>query len=156
MAASVASVALSIVALSGCGDSEAVGGSSVTTVASATSGTVDVKSVTLYGKILVTSSGRTLYLLSSDTPGGSGCVGSCAIAWPPLDTSGTMKAGPGVHVSLLSSFERSGGATQVLYNNHALYTYEEDTGPGMTTGQGVETYGGTWWVVSADGRAITK
>ena len=36
-----------------------------------------------------------------------------------------------------------------------LYTYEEDTGAGMVKGQGVQTYGGTWWVVPADGKAVT-
>jgi hypothetical protein len=44
----------------------------------------------------------------------------------------------------------------VLYNHHALYTYEEDSDPGMESGQGVETYGGIWWLVSPDGHAITK
>jgi predicted lipoprotein with Yx(FWY)xxD motif len=141
--------------LASCGGANYIGGSSVTTSASVKSGTLDVKSVKGYGKILVTSSGVSLYLLTSDPPGGSSCIGSCAIVWPPLIASGKLKAGPGVDQSLLSSFGRSGGGRQVLYNKHALYTYEEDTGPGMVTGQGVETYGGIWWLVSPSGKAIT-
>ena len=139
----------------GCG-STYLGGPSVTTVASVTSGTVDVRSVKGYGDVLVTSSGLSLYLLTSDPPGGSTCTGSCSIVWPPLVAGHPLKAGPGVKAALLSSFTRSDGVKQVLYNHHALYTYEEDSDPGMVTGQGVETYGGIWWLVSPAGQAITK
>jgi len=126
----------------------------VTTAASSTNGTVDERYVKGYGDILVTSAGYTLYLLSSDPPGTSTCVGSCAIVWPPLLASGEPRAGPGVNPKLLSSFERPGGRRQVLYKDHPLYTYEEDTAPGMVTGEGVETYGGTWWVVSPAGTPV--
>jgi predicted lipoprotein with Yx(FWY)xxD motif len=138
-----------------CG-SNYLGGTSVTTVASVTSGTVDVRSVKGHGDILVTSSGLALYLLTSDPRNGSSCIGSCVIVWPPLVAGHTLKAGPGVKASLLSSFTRSDGVKQVLYNHHALYTYEEDSNPGMVSGQGVETYGGIWWLVSPAGQAITK
>jgi predicted lipoprotein with Yx(FWY)xxD motif len=140
----------------GCGSSSYLGGSSVTTVPSVTSGTVDVRSVKGYGDVLVTSSGSSLYLLTSDPTGGSSCTGSCAIVWPPLVAGHHLRAGPGVKAALLSSFTRSDGVRQVLYNHHALYTYEEDSDPGMESGQGVETYGGIWWLVSPDGHAITK
>ncbi len=141
---------------SACGGANYIGGSSVTTVPSVTSSTVEVRSVKGYGAILVTSSGTALYLLTSDPPGGSNCTGSCAVVWPPLVPGHRLKAGPGLKPSLLSSFTRSDGVRQVLYNKHALYTYEEDSDPGMVTGQGVETYGGIWRLVSPDGQAITK
>jgi hypothetical protein len=44
----------------------------------------------------------------------------------------------------------------VLYAKHALYTYQDDTSPGMVTGQGVETYGGIWWVVAPSGKPVTN
>ena len=125
-------------------------------MANASSATLDVRSVKGYGKILVTSSGQALYMLSVDPAGGSICVGSCAIVWPALTARGRfIKAGPGVNPSLVSTFTRTDGVRQVLYNKHALYTFEQDTGPGMLTGQGVTTYGGVWWVVSPDGQAVT-
>jgi predicted lipoprotein with Yx(FWY)xxD motif len=156
LAASLATCAvMCALVLASCGSANYIGGSSVTTSASVTSGTVDVKSVKGYGKILVTSTGVSLYLLTSDPSGGTSCTGSCAIVWPPLIAAGKLKAGPGVNPALLSTFNRSGGGKQVLYNKHALYTYEEDTGPGMVTGQGVETYGGIWWLVSPSGHAVT-
>ena len=146
---------LAPVLVTACGSTNYLGESSVTTVASVTSGTVDVRPVKGYGDVLVTSSGHALYLLTSDPSGGSSCIGSCSIVWPPLVAGRQLKAGPGVKASLLSSFTRSDGVRQVLYNKHALYTYEEDSDPGMVTGQGVETYGGIWWLVSPAGHAIT-
>jgi predicted lipoprotein with Yx(FWY)xxD motif len=152
----IATLALCAGALASCASSGPVGGTSVTTVANASSATLDAKSVKGYGKILVTSSGRTLYMLSVDPPGASNCIGSCAIVWPALTAGGrTIKAGPGVNPSLVSSFKRSDGVKQVLYNKHALYTFEQDTGPGMLSGQGVTTYGGVWWVISATGKPVT-
>ena len=152
----MATLALCAGVLASCASSGPVGGTSVTTVANASSATLDAKSVKGYGKILVTSSGRTLYILSVDPPGASNCIGSCAIVWPALTAGGkTIKAGPGVNPSLVSSFKRSDGIKQVLYNKHALYTFEQDTGPGMLSGQGVTTYGGVWWVISATGKPVT-
>jgi predicted lipoprotein with Yx(FWY)xxD motif len=151
-----ATLALCAGGLASCASSGPVGGTSVTTVANASSATLDARLVKGYGKILVTSSGRTLYMLSVDPTGGSNCVGSCAIVWPALTAGGkTIKAGPGVNPALVSSFKRSDGVRQVLYNKHALYTFEQDTGPGMLSGQGVTTYGGVWWVVSATGKPVT-
>jgi predicted lipoprotein with Yx(FWY)xxD motif len=151
-----ATLALCAGGLASCASSGPVGGTSVTTVDNASSATLDARAVKGYGKILVTSSGRTLYMLSVDPPGGSNCVGSCAIVWPALTAGGkTIKAGPGINPAMVSSFKRSDGVRQVLYNKHALYTFEQDTGPGMLSGQGVTTYGGVWWVVSATGKPVT-
>ncbi|MGH9105699.1 MAG: COG4315 family predicted lipoprotein [Acidimicrobiales bacterium] len=141
--------------LSSCGGGAGHSAGSVVTVASPSAATVAVRASRGYGKILVTGSGRTLYLLTSDPRGKSKCTGSCSIVWPPLDVTGSLKAGPGVETSLLSTFERHGGESQVLYDGHALYTFEQDTGAGMVTGQGIRTYGGTWWVVTPSGKAVT-
>ena len=153
----VVGLAIVAAAVPGCGNGTYLGGPSVTTVASARSATVDVREVRGFGRILVTGSGTTLYLLTSDPAGGSDCTGPCSLTWPPFVVDGPrLKAGPGVSPALLSSFARSGGGRQVLYDKHALYTFEQDAGPGMVTGQGFQSYGGTWWVVSADGRPVTK
>jgi predicted lipoprotein with Yx(FWY)xxD motif len=125
-------------------------------VAAASSATVAERSVKGLGPVLVTSTGMTLYLLTSDPSGGSICVGPCSLVWPPLLAKGRLKAGPGINPSLLSTYTRSDGARQVLYDKHALYTYQDDASPGMVTGQGVETYGGIWWVVAPSGKAVTN
>lgn len=149
-------MAVAAAPLAGCANGGFIGGPSVTTVASARSATVDVRDVRGLGKILVTGAGTTLYMFTYDPLGGSNCTGPCSLAWPPLQVNGRLKAGPGVDPSLLSSFVRGDGSRQVLYDRHALYTFEEDGGPGMTTGQGNVTYGGKWWVVSPNGHPMTK
>jgi len=44
---------------------------------------------------------------------------------------------------------------QVTYHGHPLYYYVGDRIPGQILCQNVEEFGGHWWVVSPDGRAIT-
>jgi predicted lipoprotein with Yx(FWY)xxD motif len=151
-AAAIASITLCSCA----GGSYSVTGASNTTTDSSTNGTVDVRYVKGFGNILVTSRGYALYLLTSDPRNASSCVGSCVLLWAPFEVTGKLEAGAGVNPKLLSSFERSGGAHQVAYNGHALYTYSDDTGPGMVTGEGVETYGGIWWAVSPKGNPVEK
>jgi len=108
-----------------------------------------------FGAMLVDSSGRTLYLLSSDTSSTSTCTGSCASIWPPLTTTGSPTAGSGVNASLLGTITRSDGSHQVTYGGHPLYTYVSDTASGQVNGQGVVAFGGTWYVVGTSGSAVT-
>ena len=102
---------------------------------------------TSLGKVLATSTGRTLYLDTSDGKNKSNCTGACATAWPPLMTKGKPVAGAGVKKSLLGSFKR-GTKFQVSYNGHPLYRYSGDTAAGQTTGEGL----GTFYVVTAAGK----
>jgi hypothetical protein len=56
----------------------------------------------------------------------------------------------------LGTITRSGGTKQVTYKGHPLYYYSADSGPGTTTGEGVNSYGAKWWLVASSGAAITK
>jgi len=103
-----------------------------------------------YGKVLATS-GHPLFLLSSDLPAGSRCTGGCTSTWSPLTTKGPPTAGPGADSSLLSTFKRADGSTQVLYDRHALYRHR---GRGLVSGAGVRSEGGTWYLVAPSGKAI--
>ena len=47
------------------------------------------------GRILVDSTGRTLYLFKADSASKSACSGACSVAWPPLLTAGKPAAGRG-------------------------------------------------------------
>jgi predicted lipoprotein with Yx(FWY)xxD motif len=107
------------------------------------------------GKILVNSKGRTLYLFQADSGTTSACADACAAAWPPL-TSATPKTGKGAKASLASTATRSDGKPQVIYNGHPLYTYSGDRKAGNTNGQGVNAFGGLWYVLSPTGTAITS
>jgi predicted lipoprotein with Yx(FWY)xxD motif len=137
---------------------------SVTAVASARSGapaahasktTEVVLHHTSLGTILTTSSGFTLYEFTRDRTNEDSCVKvhGCAQAWPALQTSGEPTAGSGLKASLLSSIRISGGARQVTYDGHALYTYSADS-RGSTAYVGVSAFGGSWYAVSAAGHAV--
>lgn len=108
-----------------------------------------------YGTVLVTSTGRTLYMLTADTPTSSACTGACTAVWPPLTTTGTPTAGSGVRASDLGTITRAGGARQVTYNGHPLYTFSHDSAPGQANGEGIHAFGGTWYVLDTAGNPVT-
>jgi predicted lipoprotein with Yx(FWY)xxD motif len=143
---------LASLGLAACGGSSSSSGSSGGG-APASSATVSTKKEPGYGTVLVNSSGQALYLLSNDPSGGSKCTGACASAWPPLEAKGGLTAGSGADKSLLSSFSRSDGTKQVLYNKHALYTYAKG---GLVSGEGVASNGGIFYLVAPDGKPVTK
>ncbi len=111
---------------------------------------------TRIGRILIDSKGITLYDFVTDKGGVSGCYGACAALWPPLITKGKPHAGPGVRASLLGTTKRKDGKLEVTYNHHPLYYFVTDRKPGQTTGQGVNQFGGPWWVLSPAGKEIHR
>ena len=119
-------------------------------------GTTVAVAKTRIGRILVDSKGITLYDFVTDKRGVSGCYGACAALWPPLITKGKPHAGPGVRASLLGTTKRKDGKLEVTYNHHPLYYFVTDRKPGETTGQGVNQFGGPWWVLSPAGREIHR
>ena len=106
------------------------------------------------GRILVDSKGITLYDFPPDKGTTSVCYGACAALWPPLTTHGKPIAGPGVRASLLGTTKRSDGKLEITYGGHPLYYFVTDRKPGQTTGQGINQFGGPWWVLSAAGKEI--
>ncbi|WP_280689085.1 hypothetical protein [Kitasatospora sp. GAS204B] len=107
------------------------------------------------GQVLVDGAGRTLYLFQADTGTTSNCNGACAMAWPPNITTGQPNSN-GVNASLVGTTTRMDHSTQVTYKGHPLYYFAEDTKPGQTNGEGVNAFGGAWYVVSPSGDAITS
>ena len=121
--------------------------------ASGKSATLGVESSSL-GKILDDGQSRTLYLFQADTGTTSNCSGACATDWPPL-TSANPTVGKGASASMIGTTKRSDGKTQVTYSGHPLYTFDGDSGPGDTSGQGVNAFGGLWYAVSPTGQQVT-
>ena len=113
--------------------------------------------------ILVDVRGRTLYLFTADSPGHSACINDptyhCSKDWPPLLTTADPTAKGSAKASLLGTFTRDEGTTQVTYAGHPLYTWAgyagdpPDRKPGDVKGQG---YIGAWYVLSPTGKKITK
>ncbi len=98
--------------------------------------------------VLTNASGFTLYWFAPDTPTRSNCTGVCAGYWPPV--TGTPSTGPGV-TGKLGTIRRPGGATQITYNGHPLYTYVGDTAPGQAFGNNLNLNGGLWHEVTVSG-----
>jgi predicted lipoprotein with Yx(FWY)xxD motif len=111
--------------------------------ATTTMGTKVTLHKTSLGKVLATSSGRTLYLYTSDTKNHSNCTGGCASAWPPLKSKGKPVAGAGVKKAFLGTTSKH----QVTYKGHPLYTYTGDSAAGQANGEGT----GGFYVVTAAG-----
>jgi predicted lipoprotein with Yx(FWY)xxD motif len=151
----VAVVGLSVVALASCGNgnNNKPIASAPPKTASGQPATVGVENTNL-GKILDNGQGRTLYLFQADSGTKSNCSGACATNWPPL-TSANPTVGKGANASMLGTSKRSDGKTQVTYNGHPLYTFAGDSGPGDTSGQGVNAFGGLWYVLSPAGQQVT-
>jgi predicted lipoprotein with Yx(FWY)xxD motif len=96
----------------------------------------------------------TVYLFVADKSTASTCYTTCAQYWPPVLTSGAPVAGTGAQASLLGTTKRTDGKIEVTYAGHPLYYFVSDKQPGQTTGQGVDGFGGLWWVLSPAGAAI--
>jgi predicted lipoprotein with Yx(FWY)xxD motif len=111
-----------------------------------------------HGSILVDANGMALYAFMADTQNGDtstcGDDDGCATEWPPLVSDGDPVAGEGVDASLLGTITRDDGTMQVTYNGWPLYLFEEDTAAGDTNGQGIDEFGGLWFLVSPTGDAI--
>ena len=110
------------------------------------------------GTILVDGQGLTLYMFVPDHQRGeSTCYGKCASGWPPLrlPTGVTVPVAAGqAEAPLLGTTTRKDGGQQVTYNGWPLYLWAGDTGPGQATGQGIDSLGGYWYVLSAQGEVI--
>jgi predicted lipoprotein with Yx(FWY)xxD motif len=152
----------SALVLAACGSGSSGTSSGSTTAASSAASSssrpaavVGTKTTSL-GTFLVDAKGRALYLWDADHGRMSACSGACAQAWPPLTATMTPKASGQVTSSLLGTTRRSDGSREVTYAGHPLYSFAGDSAPKQTNGQGSDSFGSPWWVVSPAGQAIQK
>jgi predicted lipoprotein with Yx(FWY)xxD motif len=156
--ATAAVVPLAALAVASCGGNSsdnATASSPPPKTASGHAATIGIENSSL-GKVLDDSKGNTLYLFKKDAGTKSACTGACASAWPPLRASGKPTAGSGASASMVGTSPRSDGKAQVTYNGHPVYTFTGDKNPGDTNGQGVNGFGGLWYVLSPAGNQVTK
>lgn len=122
--------------------------------------TISAKNVSGFGTVLVNGQGRTLYLLTSEKGGKITCTDTsgCTKVWPDTELPKGMtaaKAGSGIQSALLGTAKGEGGSLYVTYNHWPLYTYSGDSAPGQVNGQGITSFGGTWYVLNTSGNAVT-
>ena len=128
---------------------------------SAASATISTKNVHGVGTVLVNGQGQTVYMLTSEKGGKITCTqaNGCTQAWPEtLLTSGATgaTAGSGVQSSLLGTVKDASGNLEVTYNHWPLYTFSGDSGSGVAKGQGLTSFGGTWYVLNGSGNPVAS
>ncbi len=84
--------------------------------------------------VLTNSDGMALYTFDKDAAdsGKSVCNGDCAVKWPPMIASASVKPD-----GAYSVINRDDGAKQWAYKGKPLYTWFKDQKPGDMTGDGV-------------------
>jgi predicted lipoprotein with Yx(FWY)xxD motif len=139
--------------------SSPAGGSSSSAAAGAGSasgsGSTVITTATSSGGTFLTDGGRAVYLWTKDATGMSACSGACAGAWPPVTATGTVTASGAAKASDLGTITRSDGTKQVTYDGHPLYFFAGDSSAGMASGQGSDSFGAKWWLVSPAGTDVT-
>jgi predicted lipoprotein with Yx(FWY)xxD motif len=158
----VAALLVAALALAACGSdsstksgSGGAGSSSSSTTTAKTAAVILAKQSPDLGMILVDTQGRTVYTL---TNGGKAvaCTGACLTAWPPVMVpSGEKTASGGPGVKGLGVASQASGE-QVTSDGLPLYTFQGDTAPGMTKGENLTSFGGTWHVVKVSGAATSS
>ena len=105
--------------------------------------------------VLVNASGYALYMFLPDHQRSVTCNVTCLASWPPVTISpdNHPEGGSGVKQSLLGTvpLPLSSGHEVVTYNRWPLYTYLGDRTTFTANGEGVTSFGGTWWAVTAQG-----
>lgn len=111
--------------VAGCGSGY---GSAPATTATHTTSRFTTASVPGVGTVLV-DGGRTIYVLTKPGEKNVPCTAAsgCTSAWPPVT-----------------------GA----YKGWRVYEYTGDTGSGQANGEGLKSYGGTWYALDASGRPV--
>lgn len=144
--------------LAGCGGSTPAKKSPASSPASGSSLTVKTASVGALGTVLVDGQGRTLYTLSSEASGTITCTSAsgCTQVWFELDLSSgqTHETQGTAQGALVGSETGASGGHILTYHGWPLYTFSGDTAAGQATGEGVASFGGTWYVLSAAGNLV--
>ena len=154
---------LAVLGLAACGSTTTAGSASspaptspggAATSSPAAASALAVRTTSL-GPVLVDARGRTVYLLTADTPGHSSCASSCLRYWPAVPPgASTPTTLPGITATIGTTATMAGGKT-LTAGGWPLYTFVQDSKPGDVTGQGVKAFGGTWYAVSPAGKAVT-
>jgi predicted lipoprotein with Yx(FWY)xxD motif len=107
-----------------------------------------------YGRILADGRGRALYLFTADKGKSSNCSGDCATAWPPYIVKSKPTGVSGAKPGKVGTTRRSDGELQATYAGHPVYYYEGDKEPGQVLCQAVNEFGGYWYVLRSNGKAV--
>ena len=110
--------------------------------------------------MLVDGKGRTVYILTKAGTKNVPCTDAsgCTDVWPDLslpDGTSVATAGMGAKASLLGT-QNANGETYPTYNGYLLYEYGGDGDAGQANGEGIKSFGGTWYALSPSGDPVKK
>jgi predicted lipoprotein with Yx(FWY)xxD motif len=107
---------------------------------------------TLGATVVTDSHGRTLYALSPETTHHLLCRSrACFGVWPPATVHSRavkLVAGHGVE-GRIGILRRSDGRLQLTLRGLPLYRFSGDSSAGQANGEGIKSFGGTWYAVRA-------
>jgi predicted lipoprotein with Yx(FWY)xxD motif len=109
--------------------------------------------------VLTDQSGMTVYEAQQEAGGKIMCTGSCLSFWYPVTTgNGETPHAAGAITGKLGTIKRPGtGAVQLTVNDHPLYTFRQDSGPGSAAGNDYsDSFGDlsfTWHALTTAGTA---
>jgi predicted lipoprotein with Yx(FWY)xxD motif len=111
------------------------------------------------GTVVVDGRGHTVYVLSADGTTNAPCddASGCTKVWPDLpfpDGTSAATAGAGLQASLLGSMKLADGETYPTYNKWLVYEYVGDSAAGQGHGEGLTSFGGTWYALGASGNLV--
>jgi predicted lipoprotein with Yx(FWY)xxD motif len=111
------------------------------------------------GTVVVDGRGHTVYVLTADGKTNVDCsdANGCTKFWPDLplpDGSSGPVAGSGIQASLLSTMKSSDGETYPTYHGWLMYEFVKDTAAGQGQGEGVKSFGGTWYALTPGGTLV--
>jgi predicted lipoprotein with Yx(FWY)xxD motif len=102
--------------------------------------------------IIVTANGHAVYELSGDSAKHPKCDNTgCLSIWPAVTAKHPSEKG----ISGKLGVWHHRGIYQVTLGGHPLYNYAGDSSSGHANGNGFKSFGGTWWVLSSKGKAVT-
>lgn len=118
-----------------------------------------VKQLRRHGLVLIDGKGFLLYVFAPDRPGAT-CSGPCATTWPAftLQREHVLDSSPALSEELIAVEPKERyplGSRTVRYGGYLLHSYTGDTTPGVAKGQGAQSYGGHWYVLSSTGKPVT-
>jgi predicted lipoprotein with Yx(FWY)xxD motif len=137
-----------------CGGGGSSASAAQTPTAPAPGKTVSAVKVDGVGTVLVDSKGMALYSPAQEASGTISCTGSCTSIWVPLTLPMGQSAPTGSAglENKLGTVQRPDGTTQVTFDGKPLYTFVQDSGPGVVSGNDFsDSFDGnsfTWHVAS--------
>lgn len=157
-------LAAAVLAVAGCADERAAEPDVTKTVGGTEGVMQDRGAVTLgvttqapYGQYLVDAEDRALYMFTADEPGQqSTCYEACAQAWPPVVVDGDVRVtAETIQTDMIGTIQRRDGSMQLTYAGWPLYYYAPEQ-PGQVDGQGIDSFGGEWYLIGPSGEVIRE